>query len=417
MLLEANDRVIRRRLPIRRILISVASVAVILFGLSWALGQVSGGTATLSEGDVSIGTARIESFTPAVTTEGMVVSATSTVVSVGEAGLVETVFVENGDVVARGQPVMQLRNPALVREVADIKAGLLAQLGDLVAAENRAYDQMRDAEGALRDAEYKRQQARAVADRQRVLAEGGFAAASALERAVADLAYAEELVRAASIELSATRRASQDQLVRLGDIRKAVEAMIRAQDRRLADLTVVAPASGKLTGFEPVLGQAHPAGAPIGRIEDEGTLEITAEVPEVHVRRLSLGGTGSFQAEGKTVPVRVRAIEPTVSRGHVRVRLRIVGATPSALTLGQSLRVNIDLGRGRQSLTIPTGPAVEPSRLFVVQGSTARARDVRFGDRSGERLEVLSGLEPGDRVIVAAAIETRSLRQIQLRDE
>ena len=108
---------------------------------------------------------------------------------------------------------------------------------------------------------------------------------------------------------------------------------------------------------------------------------------------------------GRSLDLRVSKIYPQVSNGQFEIDMRF-SEQPSDLRRGQTLQVRLTLGDNSDAVLIPNGSFYQEtggSWVFVVSpdGSEAVRRSVRLGRRNTEFIEVLDGLEPGERVITS----------------
>jgi HlyD family secretion protein len=113
--------------------------------------------------------------------------------------------------------------------------------------------------------------------------------------------------------------------------------------------------------------------------------------------------------------MRVSKIYPQVRNGQFEIDLQFTGPEPAELQRGQTVEVRLTLGAPSRARLLPDGAFYEATGgnwVFVVSadGRSAERRQVRLGRRNPEFVEVLSGLDPGERVI------TSSYRGFQERD-
>jgi HlyD family secretion protein len=115
---------------------------------------------------------------------------------------------------------------------------------------------------------------------------------------------------------------------------------------------------------------------------------------------------GEIGGGGRTWKAVVASISPEVVNNEVAARLRFVGDPPSQLRQNQRLSVRVLLDRRDNVLTVPRGSFADESGgafAYVVQDGVAVKRPVRLGVRGLDRIEVLQGLQAGDRVVVSGA--------------
>ena len=109
---------------------------------------------------------------------------------------------------------------------------------------------------------------------------------------------------------------------------------------------------------------------------------------------------------GKTYRMKVAKIYPQVRNGTFEVDLTFVGPEPADIQRGQTLQTKLTLGDPTPALLIPNGAFYNEtggSWVFVVtpDGDEAVKRQVRLGRRNANFIEVLEGLEPGEKVLTS----------------
>lgn len=93
---------------------------------------------------------------------------------------------------------------------------------------------------------------------------------------------------------------------------------------------------------------------------------------------------------------------------------------PSLFRPYSNVTANIHLGIYRNSLYLPRGTYLTSGQqlfVYVIEGSKAARRDVRFGLIEGNNIQILSGLERGDRVITSSYDQYRHLDEIEILPE
>ena len=105
-------------------------------------------------------------------------------------------------------------------------------------------------------------------------------------------------------------------------------------------------------------------------------------------------------------PGEISAVSPEVVNGEVNARIRFTAAQPEGLRQNQRLSARVLLGTRKNVLKVERGPFVEQSGgryAYVMDGRTAIRRPVQLGLSSLGEVEVRSGLQPGDRVVVSGS--------------
>ena len=171
-------------------------------------------------------------------------------------------------------------------------------------------------------------------------------------------------------------------------------------------LSLRAPVSGTLSGFSIQIGQSLQRGERIGQIDSPGRNKLIAGVDEFYLGRVQIGQKAEAEVNGKRFQTRVTKIYPQVQNGQFQVDLQFLGDEPKDLQRGQTLQVKLTLGDPAPARLIPNGAFYNEtggSWVFVVapDGRSAVKRQVRLGRRNSDFIEVLDGLDPGERVITS----------------
>jgi membrane fusion protein (multidrug efflux system) len=149
-----------------------------------------------------------------------------------------------------------------------------------------------------------------------------------------------------------------------------------------------------------------PVAAVLFRISDFDPLLSKIQVPEKELPRLHKGQPAYLTVEawpGERFPARVLRLSPVVdaTSGTIRVTLEVEGR--GKLQPGMFASVFLEVSRHDDALTIPKSALSLESlgdTVYVVNGDVAARRPVQLGYQEADLVEIASGLEEGDRVIV-----------------
>jgi len=190
------------------------------------------------------------------------------------------------------------------------------------------------------------------------------------------------------------------------------EAEVAAADAALAELRVqnaaiVAPIAGVVTHRRIEQGQLVATGTPTFTVADLSRLEVDLGIPEREASRVRPGQSVAIRAEegGQPVAGRVARVRPVVDPGSgtVLVTVEIDPGQAGGLRAGQFANVDIVTETLQQRIAVPRtallvdGPT---PRLYRVVGGVAEEVDVTIGAAFGERVEVSSGIQPGDSIVI-----------------
>jgi HlyD family secretion protein len=324
-----------------------------------------------------------------------------------EGGRVERILVEDGARVQRGQLLAVMSNADLQLNVLARQTEVIQQINSMRSQE-LALNQSRLAnERARIEADLATQTARRNYEMQRPLADRGFVSG----RSFADSRDTFEANRRRSDVLRRQQaddeRLQTSQLAQLRESAGALNSSLGIARGSLDSLNLRAPVDGQLTSFSIQIGQSLNRGERLGQIDSAGRNKLRAQVDEFFLGRVSENLVADAEINGRNYRMRVSKIYPQVRNGQFEIDLQFVGPEPSELQRGQTVQVRLTLGAPSRARLIPNGAFYEATGgnwVFVVSadGRSAERRQVRLGRRNPEYVEVLSGLEPGERVITSS---------------
>lgn len=174
----------------------------------------------------------------------------------------------------------------------------------------------------------------------------------------------------------------------------------------MSDYTrIIAPISGVIASKQADLGATVFPGQPLMTIEDEGSYQLELALPENIATRVRPGTPlqVTLDAVGGSFAAKIAEIVPTADPAS-RTFVAKIALNQKGLKSGMFGRGSLALGTTVTGITVPKKAVVERGALTIVwtvdKDNSARMRIVKAGRQTGERVEVLSGLSEGDRVII-----------------
>jgi RND family efflux transporter MFP subunit len=208
-------------------------------------------------------------------------------------------------------------------------------------------------------------------------------------------------------------------------------AELHMADLNLSYAQIRAPYNGVVSARHVEVGNYLNVGANVVTLLNDSSLEIEAEVPANRIGGLTPDAKIKVVSEhGKPYRAKVRAVVP---EENALSRTRLVRFTPifktrdATVAANQSVIVHIPSGAARNAVTVHKD-AITQRRgkrvVFIVRVkkdengkeiTSVGIRGVELGDAFGERFEVLSGLKPGDRVVVRGNERLRPNQKIRIQ--
>ncbi|BDG01436.1 efflux RND transporter periplasmic adaptor subunit [Anaeromyxobacter oryzae] len=378
------------------------TVAVAGLGVAAAAGAV---LASRRGPEVEVATAARGSISETVEGTGKARVRERHVVASPVPGALERVEVHAGDAVREGQPVAWVRPLAPAPLDARTRAEAQARAAAARAAEAEAAAAVRRAEVAETDA------SRALA-RARLLLTGDALAARDLETSEAAAGMAAQEVRAARAALARAR----------GE-RIAVEALLASPSGRGPAQPLAAPAAGVVLRVVQESPGPVQAGTPVVEVGDPRDVEVALELLTEQASRVRPGAAVELVAWPGDEPLRgvVRRVEPSaftkVSALGVEEQRVLVLVDPAGdrarwapVADGWRIEGRVVVAERADAVKLPASSVVRGDRgwgTFVVEGGRARLRPIRLGASTADEVEVVSGVSPGERVVLrpTSAIE------------
>ena len=401
------DRVVVRKRIDRRVLIAGGAAAVLLIVLVFWLFAPRAGTQTVSRDRLTIATVESGVFEDFLPLRSRVTPLVTVFLDAVEGGRVEKKLVEDGAQVVQGQMLAVLSNAELQLSTLEKQAEVEQQLNNMRSQE-LALVQTRNAN--LRDlnqAETDLAKARRQYDLYQPLSEKGFVSMKTLKDTKDDLRYQAQRLEILKRSIAQTESLQISQLKQLRAASSSLSMSMGVAQGSLSQLSIRAPVTGQLSGFDIQLGQSLQQGERIGQIDSAGADKLQADVDEFYLGRVAVGQRATAEINGRTFRLKVSKVYPQVRNGQFQVDLVFESAEPADMQRGQTIQAKLTVGDSSKAVLIPNGAFFNDTGgnwVFVVDksGTGASKRPVQLGRRNNDFIEVLGGLKPGERVITSS---------------
>ncbi len=200
---------------------------------------------------------------------------------------------------------------------------------------------------------------------------------------------------------------------------RVADAAVREAETLLGYTKVDAPFDGTITRKLADVGDLAAPGRPLLELEDPHSLRFEADVPEAVVGTLTLGDRLPVRLSSMETDLEgvVSEIAPAADPGSRTFLVKLdLPATPS-LRAGQFGRVAVPVG-GTSALRVPASAVVVRGQMelvFVVAEGKARLRIVKTGKRIGDDVELVSGVDAGESLVVENASALVDGQPLQVR--
>jgi HlyD family secretion protein len=409
---RAPTRTWRRWLPILAVVAAVLGLGAVA-AARWLSSERSVDGQRLRIADVQRGTLVRDA---AVT--GRVVAAVSPTLYAPVPGTI-TLAIRAGDTVKKGDVLARLDSPELTSELERERSTLAeldAQRGSArIATDQQRLTARREADeaalaltaasreldgseaawkaGAIPEVEVQR--ARDALDSARVRDRNA--------RAMAKLAGA-----SAGFDLKTAQQQHERQRLAVAEL-----------ERRVGELRIVAPVDGVIGTLSVADRAVVAANAPLMTVVDLSQLEVELEVPESYADDLGLGMNAEVSIGATTAAATLSALSPEVVKNSVLVRVRFVGAQPPGLRQSQRVSARILIEERPGVVLVARGPFLDSHggrAIYVVEDGIAIRRAIRTGATSVSSVEIIDGLSPGQRVVIAGSESFADAATVRIHD-
>ena len=337
---------------------------------------------------------------------------------------IQQVFVQEGEFVEAGQRLARLDSAVLQAQLAQAKASVTeaqARLSELEAGSRseeiaQAQETVRSATAGVVQAQSALDLASKRVQRNRALEAEGAIARDRLDEVLNEargqesaLQQAQASLREAQARLAQLQSGPRPEAIAQA---KAQLAQAQAQERlvtaQLKDTQVVAPVSGKIATRDARVGNVTSSSDPLFEIIENGRLELKLKVPETQLAQIQPGQRVEITSDTDSqvqLDGTVRDIDPVVDPETRQATVEV--DIPAQFKPGMFLRASI-ITSADSSLVVPADAVVSQpdgsAIAYVLQADdTVVAQPVETGTILSGQIEITSGLNPGDRVVVKGA--------------
>lgn len=339
-----------------------------------------------------------------ISANGMVEPSSEIVLVSPLSAKINKVIRENGSEVKAGEPILSLDTEYSELEFQRLKDELKLKDNNVVRLQLELEKNIRDIEidDKIKDLQVKNLQS-LLSDAKRLKAVGGMTQEE-VDKAQQNLAIAKLEKSKLENELKYRKESIASSV-----LNEKIESSI--QKKRLDELakklkssTITAEVSGVITWLDNRIGTQVQEGDPLVRLANVSSYRIDAQVSDMHSEKITLGQQVQVELNDTIESGTIEQILPAVENNTIQFRVKLNNATSDKLRPKMKVPLRIVTDTKSQSLYIPNGSGVlsgKSQKIFVLKGNQAEARTVEFGFRTSDKVEVISGLNAGEKVIIS----------------
>lgn len=339
---------------------------------------------------------------------------------------VQRVHVQPGDDVATGQILLELVSETLIDDLAKSEGERAEAAIELAQARLQAEQENVAKERELSQAHIDLREAEERAAFLQQIYERGGVSKRELEQAQDDVKRKQEQLQTAEHTLAFTQQKGELSTRKAEQKLQTIERQVAMLQDQIAGLTVRAEADGRVLSLAVRVGDVVAQGAELMKVADLSRQHVETAITPEQALEVRPGMQALLRFGSHAVSAVVEFVSPqamaTNEGSAVPVRLALAPEVSQTLVPNTDVNVEIELGMRQGRTALVRGPffaSGDASFVYVVSADGLRAnrREVRFGSIDGSVVEVLAGLEPGERIIYSSYSAFRAYPTVELLPE
>lgn len=357
-------------------------------------------------------------FDDIVILNGKIEPLNSVLINVVEGGAVQEVFVEDGSMVKAGEPLMRIYNPNTELSYLQQETAIIEQINNLKNLKISLTNQELELEKELILIQHDYIDSEQQYNLDKNLYASEIIPEKDYNKSKENFSYQTKRKQVIQTSVKKEKQARSTQINSINEALAKMERNLEILRSNKQNFIVLASATGRISSFDPSLGQHINAGESVGKIDIMDGYKLTAKVDEYYISRLQPAHSGTIEFEGKTYDVMISKILPEVKDGQFQVDLVFKNKFPDNLKMGMSFSIKLFLSESTESLLIPKGAFYQETAgkwVFVLNGDKkAVRRNIKIGRENPIYYEVIEGLKIGDKVITSSYQDYKNVEVLNL---
>ncbi|ETN95758.1 efflux RND transporter periplasmic adaptor subunit [Zhouia amylolytica] len=409
------DKKSQRTNKLKRLKVPMGIGGVVIFLL---IGLPQFFRSSLERDAVIIETVKRGSVANTLSAEGIVEPFGEVVLVSPATAKIKSVFREAGAVIDSGQAILQLDAEFMAREYKRLEDELKLKDNNVQKLRLELQKNLRQIKLENEIKELQVKNFIAAVDRMERLYEIGGATKEALNESKQNL----EIARLEKEKLQSEyeyKKASFGQELANESILSSIQRQkLEELGKKLEDASLKAQQAGMLTWVEKRIGVQVQEGEPLAKIANVSSFILTARISDRYMQQLQIGLPVLVTVNSEVAKGEIDQISPTVENNAVNFKVRLEANSQDMLKPNLSVPVSVVIGNKENTLFLPDGAAfkgAKTQKVFVLNDDKAIAKEVELGIQADGKVEILSGLEEGDQVIISDMENYKNKSKVNIR--
>ncbi|GAP42311.1 multidrug efflux pump subunit AcrA [Lentimicrobium saccharophilum] len=347
---------------------------------------------------------RFQEFIPV---DGIVFPRNTVYIDAVQGGIVEEIYVEDGAILKRGDPILKLSNANMELSYMDQETRMYDAINNLantrISLEQLKYVRQKE----ITQLNYDIDRLKTDFSRKEQFYKDKLISDKEFEDARRDYQYS---LKQLEIALNLKRLDSISGVSQGRQISLSMERMnnnLALLKKNMDNMTIKSPVDGKLSSFLVEIGQTKVSGEHLGQIDMMDGIKLRANIDERYISRVFTGQEASCDIGNKTYELEISKIYTNVTGGTFQVDLLFTDEEPVKVKRGQTIQLKVKFSGASDALILRRGGFFQETGgnwIYVLDPSEEYAvkRSIRIGRQNASHYEVLEGLEAGEKVIVSS---------------
>ena len=402
------DRVIEKKkgLKMKHLYIG-AGVAIFLFLLYQIFFSEHQSVFRAEKDKLTISAVEDGQFNDYITIIGQVEPITTIYLDAEEGGKVEEIYIEEGEMVKKGDVILKLKNNDLNTTIMNSESQLAYHANE-----------MRNTQIQIQQQQIQNKRQKLEIDLKVIQSKRRYKQYERLfeEELIAkeDYLQAKEDYELTLKEKELTyQKMVQDSIFRANQQKSMNESLennklsLKMAKERLENLNVKAPADGQLGLLDAEIGQSISKSQRLGLLHILTNFKINAKIDEHYIDRVRRDLSATLDRNGVDYHLTIKKVYPEVRDGQFEIDLVFEGEKPENIRTGQTYHIKLELGQSEKAVLLARGGFFQSTGgqwVYVLNANETEAekRSIRIGKQNPQYYEVLEGLKSGEKVITSS---------------
>ena len=415
------DRKIEKKRWSKKRLLTIAGITGLVLLIAGSVYFTSGKSKLNVDSErITVSEVKKGPFKEFIPVNGVVLPLTTIYLDAMEGGRVEEKLVEDGAFVKKDQPIMRLSNTDLELSLVNQQTSVYNLLTQMQIARNAAQQNTTTKLNQLTDVDNQLKEAKRIYDLNKTLYQQKAIGLQEFRQSENNYNYQLEKKKLTDQILKQDQSSNTQQVSQAQQSYKGSQTALNVMRKKVGDLIVRAPVDGQLTSLDAEVGQSKNKGERLGQIDVLSGYKVRVDVDEHYISRVFIGLMGETSFAGKTYKLKINKVYTQVNNGRFQVDMQFVDAVPEGIRRGQTMQIGLALSDETQAVLLAKGGFYQQTGgnwVFKVDGDgkTAYKVDVQLGRQNPDYYEVLSGLQPGDKIVTSSYENYGNMQELVLK--